>query len=521
MMKHPLSYWIVLTPVVLALYGSTDAWAIECEGCGTTVLGGPVVGETWTAANSPYCVTGDLFISNLTIEPGVCVRIDGPWRLNIQTIIHAEGTADQPIIFTAKDPGASRWKGMEFVQTVPGSVLRHCRFSYASDSAIRLVDTAPTIDHCLFENNTTTTSGGAIKVTGNVGDFLIADSDFVGNSATGSGGAIYTALESGVLDLQRCRFTSNVIPMSDTAGLGGAVYSDGNLVARECIFEANSLHLRRSFGADYIRFGGGIAALNGDVTLANCVVKDNHVQSDGGWGTYRARGGGVYVETENGAVALSNIIVGGNTLVAANEESGGGIYVASGDGTLTNVTIARNDRAGLHVAGGNVAVRNSIFWENNDSGDQIIGDVCVDYSTVQNEFAGKCGEHNIPFNPAFGGAGTTLCDLTIIGFSPCIDAGDPDPAFNDSGNCIGPPFGTERNDMGAHGGPGACWTYPSQSCPGDLNCDGVVNLVDLGILLADFGCTAPGPCPGDLDNDGDTDLADLGILLADFGCGGP
>jgi hypothetical protein len=53
---------------------------------------------------------------------------------------------------------------------------------------------------------------------------------------------------------------------------------------------------------------------------------------------------------------------------------------------------------------------------------------------------------------------------------------------------------------------------------GDLNGDGCVDLDDLGILLADFGCTAgPGNCPGDVDGDGDTDLADLGILLAAFG----
>ena len=57
-----------------------------------------------------------------------------------------------------------------------------------------------------------------------------------------------------------------------------------------------------------------------------------------------------------------------------------------------------------------------------------------------------------------------------------------------------------------------------QPCVGDLNGDGVVDLADLGILLADFGCTAgPGNCPGDIDGDGDTDLADLGILLAEFG----
>ena len=53
---------------------------------------------------------------------------------------------------------------------------------------------------------------------------------------------------------------------------------------------------------------------------------------------------------------------------------------------------------------------------------------------------------------------------------------------------------------------------------GDLNGDGRVDLADLGILLADFGCTAgPGNCPGDIDGDGDTDLGDLGILLSNFG----
>jgi hypothetical protein len=60
---------------------------------------------------------------------------------------------------------------------------------------------------------------------------------------------------------------------------------------------------------------------------------------------------------------------------------------------------------------------------------------------------------------------------------------------------------------------------PCEVCPGDLNGDGRTDLTDLGILLADFGCTTPpGPCVGDLNGDGDTDLTDLGILLADFGC---
>ncbi len=55
-------------------------------------------------------------------------------------------------------------------------------------------------------------------------------------------------------------------------------------------------------------------------------------------------------------------------------------------------------------------------------------------------------------------------------------------------------------------------------CPGDFDNDGDVDQADLGVLLADFGCTdGPGNCPGDIDGDGDTDQGDLGILLAGFG----
>ena len=53
-------------------------------------------------------------------------------------------------------------------------------------------------------------------------------------------------------------------------------------------------------------------------------------------------------------------------------------------------------------------------------------------------------------------------------------------------------------------------------CPGDLNKDWIVDHSDLGILLADWGCTG-GDCPGDADADGDTDHSDLGLLLANWG----
>ncbi|HUU98537.1 MAG TPA: hypothetical protein VM487_22615 [Phycisphaerae bacterium] len=63
----------------------------------------------------------------------------------------------------------------------------------------------------------------------------------------------------------------------------------------------------------------------------------------------------------------------------------------------------------------------------------------------------------------------------------------------------------------------AAWT---PAIPGDLNGDGCVDQADLGILLADWGCSG-GECPGDCDGDGDTDQSDLGILLTHWGEGCP
>lgn len=55
------------------------------------------------------------------------------------------------------------------------------------------------------------------------------------------------------------------------------------------------------------------------------------------------------------------------------------------------------------------------------------------------------------------------------------------------------------------------------SCVGDLNGDGLIDLIDLSTLLVHFGETDVGPDEGDLDGDGDVDLDDLSTLLVLFG----
>ncbi len=54
-------------------------------------------------------------------------------------------------------------------------------------------------------------------------------------------------------------------------------------------------------------------------------------------------------------------------------------------------------------------------------------------------------------------------------------------------------------------------------CPGDLNGDQLVDLLDLSILLANFGSTSATPDQGDLNGDQTIDLTDLSLLLVVFG----
>lgn len=53
-------------------------------------------------------------------------------------------------------------------------------------------------------------------------------------------------------------------------------------------------------------------------------------------------------------------------------------------------------------------------------------------------------------------------------------------------------------------------------CPGDLNDDGLIDLIDLAALLSHYADPSAGPDDGDLDLDGDVDIEDLAALLARY-----
>ena len=83
-----------------------------------TVYGGVSGGLSGvlTVANSPYVITGDLFVEeqdSLTIEAGVTLKFFGMYRMEVKGYLHAVGALRDSIHFVSYDENG-QWKGLQF-----------------------------------------------------------------------------------------------------------------------------------------------------------------------------------------------------------------------------------------------------------------------------------------------------------------------------------------------------------------------------------------------------------------------
>lgn len=110
--------------------------------------------------------------------------------------------------------------------------------------------------------------------------------------------------------------------------------------------------------------GGGILFTNGaNATIANCIIKSNRAEKDGG---------GIYLSapticTRDSSLFYNNEISGN---IAA---TGGGVYNAGSDASFMNVTISGNSATGaggFANSGGDPSIYNSIIWGNGPSDDE-------------------------------------------------------------------------------------------------------------------------------------------------------
>jgi hypothetical protein len=216
--------------------------------------------------------------------------------------------------------------------------------------------------------------------------------------------------------------------------------------------------------AYYNSRGAGIYCWRSHAFFANCVISRNSAQSS-------VQGGGAFCGGSSSRLELENCVISGNTA-----EVGGGLCAGSaGERSIerviiTNCTIANNSLSadqsstggGIHSFSSNITIRNSIVWYNDGAAVMLIDPASsspVLYSCIE---GGYSGQGNIDSDPLFVSPGGGDYHLqsplgsyrswsggwgTDSGYSPCIDAGDPqDPVAAE------PLTNGKRINMGAYGG---------------------------------------------------------------------
>ena len=272
---------VIFTATIgLLFFGSTLKGATEAAQLGgpTEVSGIIDADTTWTLANSPYIVTGNILVSQgvtLTIEPGVEVRFDGYYYLRVDGALVADGMPGNPIVFTSNrtNPAPGDWNTVRFASTstpaaydengnyINGSIMRYCRIEYAYAGVY--LESSPLISHSIFTRNGTLAwnesyPGGAIIIAS--GSPIIADNIMTDNQ--GEGGAIRAFGGQPIIE-------RNVIERNEGTIAGAIVFTAGG-------GRISGNHILRNSGSH--NYGGGGIFVN----YSSVLIEKNLIAANSG-----------------------------------------------------------------------------------------------------------------------------------------------------------------------------------------------------------------------------------------------
>jgi RHS repeat-associated protein len=187
----------------------------------TNVSGTIATNTTWTLANSPYVMTGNVTVASgvtLTIEPGVIVQGNATLRqLIVNGTLSAVGTASQPITFTSStDTAPGQWSGIRFNSGSGASTLKYVNVRFGgggmashANSMVEIQGGTLTIEDSTFSQSLVSGLGVVGGSTGAGLSATIRRSKFEGNGYGGSptGNGLYSF--NGRVTVEDSAFWSN------------------------------------------------------------------------------------------------------------------------------------------------------------------------------------------------------------------------------------------------------------------------------------------------------------------------
>jgi predicted outer membrane repeat protein len=368
--------------------------------------------------------------------------------------------------------------------TLRGFTIRNG--SAANGGGMLVTNADPVIENCTFSGNIASGSGGAIHAINSAADILL--SSFLGNAAA-NGGAIALEGSSGIEG--GMHISSSIFRDNDAAVDGGAIMSASDLFLLECTLELNAAG----------SLGGGVRQLDsGRLTVFTSRFCRNLPENISG--AFSAVGDNVLSQDCNA-----------NGICDADE-------IAEGDVPDCN---ANGLPDACDIAGGAADCNENGIPDSCDLAAGTSND--VDANGIPDECKPDCNNNDIPdaFEIATGAVadcnGNAIpdsCDIAAGTAADCnangaIDACELAEGLVRDCNLNGIPDSCDiaggATDFDQDGRIDRC-----EMARGDLNLDGLVNAIDIAIILSYWGTGSA----GDANGDGNIDAQDIATVLSNW-----
>ncbi|QDG53484.1 DUF4215 domain-containing protein [Persicimonas caeni] len=284
----------------LALFAGCLLWS-GLASAQTTIPGGTVINQTWTSANSPYIIQGDITVpsgASLTIEQGVEVHFTSSDNMSsgsdtsrveliVAGAIDVNGTSSNPVKFipdtgtTAAGTNQSHWWGIHVESTATQADFDHIDLQNAQNG-LRTDATGSVLN--LRDSVIRNTYSESLHIT--AGNVTVDTVEFYDGRYRGieafNAGTVATVTNSKIYD---------------NGNYGILATNGAELDLTNSIVSSNSSH------GLYLELENGSSATH---DIVNCTIDDNG-------------GSGVYVRSVSGTSARANVL---NSLVTSNSSYG-------------------------------------------------------------------------------------------------------------------------------------------------------------------------------------------------------